>query len=72
MDAARPARHDKMVELVELMLKLHKDLPKATTPHEQESVQRQIAAPDKTIDALVYDHYGLTEYEIRTVERRQK
>jgi hypothetical protein len=47
-------------------------LPKATTPHEQESVQRQIAAPDKTIDALVYDHYGLTEYEIRTVERRQK
>jgi hypothetical protein len=27
------ARHDKMVGLVETMLKLHKDLPKAKTPH---------------------------------------
>ena len=26
------------------MLKLHKDLPKAKTPHEQETIQRQIAA----------------------------
>jgi hypothetical protein len=29
------------------MLKLHKDLPKAKTPHEQESLQRSIEAPDK-------------------------
>jgi len=27
-----------MVELVETMLKLHKDLPKAKAPHEQESL----------------------------------
>jgi hypothetical protein len=27
------ARHDKMVELVERMLDLHKQLPKAKTPH---------------------------------------
>jgi hypothetical protein len=32
-----------MVELVERMLDLHKRLPKAKTPHEQES-QRTIAA----------------------------
>ena len=57
-----------MVELVELMLKLHKDLPKAKTPHEQESLQRQIAATDKQIDALVYELYGLTGEEIRIVE----
>ena len=50
------------------MLKLHKDLPKAKTPHEQESIQRQIAATDKQIDELVYDLYGLTEDEIRIVE----
>ena len=62
------ARHDKIVELVETMLKLHKDLPKAKTPHEQESLQRQIAATDKAIDALVYELYGLTEEEIRIVE----
>jgi hypothetical protein len=50
------------------MLKLHKDLPKAKTPHEQESLQRQIAATDKAIDALVYELYGLAEEEIRIVE----
>jgi hypothetical protein len=31
-------RHDKTVGLVETMLRLHKDLPKAKTPHEQESL----------------------------------
>ena len=36
------ARHDRMVRLVETMLRLHKNLPKAKTPHEQESLQRQI------------------------------
>jgi len=36
-----------MVELVETMMKLRKDLPKAKTPHEQESIQRQIAATDR-------------------------
>ena len=50
------------------MLKLHKDLPKAKTPHEQESLQRQIAATDKAIDALVSELYGLTEADIRIVE----
>jgi hypothetical protein len=32
------------------MLKLHKDLPKAKTPHERESLQRQMVATDKVID----------------------
>ena len=54
--------------MAETMLKLHKDLPKAKTPHEQESLQRQIAATDKAIDALVYELYGLTQEEIRIVE----
>jgi hypothetical protein len=54
------------------LLKLHKDLPKAKTPHEQESLQRQIAATDKAIDALVYELYGLTEEEIRIVEGERK
>ena len=57
-----------MVGLVETMLKLHKDSPKAKTPHEQESIQRQIAATDKHIDTLVYELYGLTESEVRIVE----
>jgi type II secretory pathway component PulJ len=61
------ARHDNMLELVETMLTLHKDLPKAKTPHEQESLQRQIAATDRQ-RRLVYELYGLTEEEIRIVE----
>jgi predicted nucleic acid-binding Zn-ribbon protein len=57
-----------MVGMVETMLKLHKDLPKAKTPHEQESLQRQIATTDRQIDQLVYELYGLTEEGIRIVE----
>jgi hypothetical protein len=41
---------------------------KAKTPHEQESIQRRIAATDKQIDALVYELYGLTEEELRLIE----
>jgi predicted nucleic acid-binding Zn-ribbon protein len=63
---------DRIAGMVETMLKLHKDLPKAKTPHEQESLQRQIAANDKQIDALVYELYHLTEAEIRIVERERK
>jgi hypothetical protein len=54
--------------MVETMLKLHKDLPKAKTPHEQESPQRQIAATDGRIDRLGCELYGLTDEEIRLVE----
>ena len=57
-----------MVGLVDVMLKLHKDLPKAKTPHEQESLQRQTAATDKQLDALAYELNGLTEEGVRIVE----
>jgi len=65
-----------MVELVTRMLDpsagsgqaLHKQLPKAKTPHEQESLKRTIEATDNQIDALVYELYGLTEEEIRIAE----
>src|SRR5512136_1734484 len=56
-----------MVSLVERMLKLHKDLPKARTAPDKTAIERQIAATDKQIDALVYELYGLTEEEIRIV-----
>jgi hypothetical protein len=65
---SRRDRHGKVVELVEWMLDLNKQLPKAKTPHEQESLQRQIAATDKQIDTLVYELYGLTEAGIQVVE----
>jgi hypothetical protein len=68
----RGKRHDRIAELVDRMLDLHKQLPKAKTPHEQESLKRTIAATDKQIDALVYELYGLTERESRIVEGEGK
>jgi hypothetical protein len=59
---------DRMVELVELMLDLHKRLSAAKTEHEKDVIQRQIAATDKQIDNLVYEFYNLTEEEIKIVE----
>ena len=41
---------------------------KAKTPHEQESIQRQIAATDEQIEVLVHELCELTEDEIRIVE----
>jgi hypothetical protein len=59
---------DQVVNLVEAMLKLHKDLAAAKTPNEKETIQRQIAATDEQIDQLVYELYGLTDEEIAIVE----
>ena len=62
------AKHDKMVSLVEQMLKLHKDKAGARLGQEKAVLQQQIEATDAQIDRLVYDLYGLTEDEIKIVE----
>jgi len=67
-DPADRKRHDRMVDLVDNMLDLHKKLQTVKTPHEQETLQRQIDATDQQIDRLVYDLYELTEKEIKIVE----
>ena len=43
-------------------------LAAAKTPHEKESLQRQIDATDRQIDQLVYELYGLTADEIKIVD----
>jgi len=43
-------------------------LPRAKTPHEQESLNRTIEATDRQIDVLVYELCGLAEDEVRVVE----
>jgi hypothetical protein len=59
---------DRMVELVERMLSLHKELAAAKTPAQHTVIQRQIEATDRQIDQLVYELYGLTDEEIKIVE----
>jgi hypothetical protein len=67
-DQKDKARHDKMVELVERMLTLHKQLPAAKTPDDKTRIQRQIDTTDQQINQLVYELYDLTEKEIQIVE----
>ena len=69
-DPTDKTRHDKMVQLVQRMLDLHKNLAAANSPHDQTVLQRQISSTDSLIDSLVYQLYGLTEQEIKIVEEQ--
>jgi len=62
---ADKARFDKMVER---MLKLHKDLPKARTAPDKTAIERQIATTDRQTDALVHESYDMTHDEIAIIE----
>jgi type I restriction-modification system DNA methylase subunit len=71
IDFANPedkAMHDRMVQLVERMLDLHKKKQQANADSEKELFEHQIKATDNEIDGLVYKLYELTEEEIRIVE----
>jgi hypothetical protein len=61
-------RHDRMVNLVDSMLALHKQLAAAKSEAQKTVLQRQIDATDAEIDRLVYELYGLTKKEIAVVE----
>ena len=64
--------HSDLIQIVERMLQLNKDLQKAKTSHKKEVIQRQIIATDKQIDKLVYKLYDLTDEEIAIVEEGVK
>ena len=67
-DPTDEALHGQMVELVERMLSLNKQLTKAKITPDKTILQRQIYAADRQIDRLVYELYGLTKEEIKIVE----
>ena len=67
-DPADRERHDRMVQLVQRMLDLHKNFAAAQTPNEKTALQRQIQTTDRQIDKLVYELYHLTDNEIKIVE----
>jgi adenine-specific DNA-methyltransferase len=62
------ANHDKMVQLVEQMLKLNQKLVAPLDSHSKNVLKRQIEATDRQIDNLVYQLYDLTAEEIGIVE----
>ena len=65
---ADKSRHDRIVELAQAMLALHRQLPSVRTAHDKTLIERQIEAADRQIDRLVYELYGLTDEEIAIVE----
>ena len=67
-DPADVSRHDRIVELVQTMLDLHRQLSTSGQEHERTLISRRIEATDRQIDRLVYELYGLTEEEIELVE----
>jgi hypothetical protein len=71
LDLTNPAekdQHDKLVALVDTMLKRHKKYHEARMNRDKELYERQIKIVDAQIDRLVYELYGLTEEEIGIVE----
>jgi hypothetical protein len=63
------AKHDKLVALVENMLELQKKYHGARMEIDKGLYEGQIKIVDAQIDRLVYDLYGLTEEEVRVVEK---
>ena len=62
------ANHDKMLQLVEIMLTLNQKLQTNLDSHSRTVFKRQIEATDRQIDQLVYQLYDLTAKEIELVE----
>lgn len=73
-DPAERAMHDRMVGLVEEMLRLKKEHAAAESALEdrRHALARDIERTDREIDRLVYELYGLTEEEIAIVERHSE
>jgi uncharacterized protein YjfI (DUF2170 family) len=68
-DVADKGGHDRMIALVERMLELDKKKRSGRlAPSEQDRVGREIAATDDEIDDLVYELYGVTDEERKTIE----
>ena len=65
---AEKAQHDKLVALVDNMLKLQKKHHGARMERDKELYEWQIKIVDAQIDKLVCELYGLTEEEIEIME----
>ena len=63
------AKHDKLVALVDNMLELQKKKHETRMERDKELYERQIKIVDAQIDRLVYGLYGLTEEEVKVVEK---
>ncbi len=63
------AIHNKLVAMVERMLELQKKFHSVRLESDKTMYKTRIDVLDNQIDSLVYELYGLTEKEIRIIER---
>ena len=63
--------HDDLVAMVDRMLKLQKKYHSTRLEHDKKLYKNQIDHLDNQIDTLVYKLYGLTEGEIKIVEKQK-
>ena len=59
---------NKIVEIIDLICQLKKELQQTTNPKETETIKKQITYHENKIDELVYDLYELTPEEILIIE----
>lgn len=63
------SHHDNIVNFVDQMLSMSEQIPKTKTTHEGENLKRQMDSINRQIDKLVYELYGLTDKEIKIIEK---
>jgi hypothetical protein len=62
------ARHDRLVDLVELMLAGTRQICVESLPLQEAALRQQLPQVDHQIDQLVYELHGLGDDEIRCLE----
>lgn len=72
LNQADKAHYVRIVQLVESILTMQKQVAEAKSTAQKEIIQRQIAATDREIDQLVYELYSLTKEEIQIIEGETK
>ena len=68
-NSAAKAKHDRMVQLVEQMLKTKAQVSTAKTESERTYLEDKCAGLDRQIDQLTYELYDLTPEEVALVEQ---
>jgi hypothetical protein len=68
-EPADKALHDNVVTLVDCIQELNKRLAETKNPNDRVQLEREIESTDRQIDQSVYKLYGLSEEEIKIVEK---
>ena len=58
-----------IIKYVEQLLQLNKEFQTATLPNQKEQIQAKIGYCEDKINEIAYELYGLTEDEIKIVEK---